>query len=208
MGSETRCRVAFLPEGSHAEQVADGKALLETDHLLFRGDFRLAIPLAEIRSLTDDAGQLAVTFPGGVARFELGPLAARWATKIRSPKGLLDKLGVKPGARVLVLGVADPDFLALLEARAGDVAQRLRGDNDLVFLFADERRVLERLAELSARLKPDGAIWVVRPKGRTEITEQDVLSLGRAAGLVDVKVARYSATHTAEKLVVPVARRR
>jgi hypothetical protein len=30
---------------------------------------------------------------------------------------------------------------------------------------------------------------------------------GKLAGLVDVKVARFSDTHTAEKFVIPVARR-
>ena len=56
--------------------------------------------------------------------------------------------------------------------------------------------------------QPDGAIWVVRPKGRQEITEQDTMAAGKAAGLVDVKVVGFSETHTAEKFVVPLARRR
>jgi hypothetical protein len=34
-----------------------------------------------------------------------------------------------------------------------------------------------------------------------------VRTAGKAAGLVDVKVARFSETHTAEKFVVPVAKR-
>ena len=37
--------------------------------------------------------------------------------------------------------------------------------------------------------------------------QADVLNAGKAAGLVDVKVVRFSETHTAEKLVIPVARR-
>ena len=32
----------------------------------------------------------------GEATFELGPKAERWAERIRNPKSLLDKLGVKP----------------------------------------------------------------------------------------------------------------
>jgi hypothetical protein len=47
----------------------------------------------------------------------------------------------------------------------------------------------------------------VRPKGVPEISEKDVMDRGRAAGLVDVKVCAFSATHTAEKLVIPKARR-
>jgi hypothetical protein len=45
---------------------------------------------------------------------------------------------------------------------------------------------------------------VVRPKGRPEISEAAVMAAGKAAGLVDVKVVSLSATHTAEKLVIPV----
>ncbi len=34
-----------------------------------------------------------------------------------------------------------------------------------------------------------------------------VMRAGRAAGLVDVKVVGFSATHTAQKFVIPVAAR-
>jgi hypothetical protein len=40
-------------------------------------------------------------------------------------------------------------------------------------------------------LKRNGAIWVVYPKGKKEITEIGVLKAGRQAGLVDTKVARF-----------------
>mgnify|MGYP006170174075 CR=1 FL=1 len=39
------------------------------------------------------------------------------------------------------------------------------------------------------------------------VVEADVMAAGKAAGLVDVKVVRFSATHTAEKLVIPVTKR-
>jgi hypothetical protein len=51
------------------------------------------------------------------------------------------------------------------------------------------------------------AMWVVYPKGRQQITEGDVLAAGRAAGLKDVKVVGFSATHTALKFVIPLTRR-
>jgi len=50
-------------------------------------------------------------------------------------------------------------------------------------------------------------LWVVAPKGVKEITEADVLAGGRKAGLVDVKVVRFSETHTAHKFVIPKMRR-
>jgi hypothetical protein len=50
-------------------------------------------------------------------------------------------------------------------------------------------------------------LWVIRPKGRKEISEQSVMAAGKAAGLVDVKVVSFSPTHTAEKFVIPVKNR-
>ena len=43
--------------------------------------------------------------------------AEKWALKIRYPRSLLDKLGVKPGARIAVLGSFEPYFLADLASR-------------------------------------------------------------------------------------------
>ena len=63
------------------------------------------------------------------------------------------------------------------------------------------------LADLRDALAPAGALWVLRPKGCGAITESDVMAAGKAAGLVDVKVVRFSETHTAEKFVIPVSKR-
>jgi hypothetical protein len=46
-------------------------------------------------------------------------------------------------------------------------------------------------------------VWVIRPKGSDRISENDVMAAGRAAGLYDVKVVRFSDTHTAQKFVIP-----
>jgi hypothetical protein len=50
-------------------------------------------------------------------------------------------------------------------------------------------------------------LWIVYPKGKREIKEQQVLEAGKQAGLVDVKVVSFSATHTALKFVWPKAKR-
>ena len=60
---------------------------------------------------------------------------------------------------------------------------------------------------LSKQIEPDGAVWVVRPKGSPDITEAETMAAGKRAGLVDVKVVSFSETHTAEKFVIPVAKR-
>ena len=48
---------------------------------------------------------------------------------------------------------------------------------------------------------------MIRPKGSSAISESEVMSAGKRAGLVDVKVVSFSKTHTAEKFVIPRADR-
>jgi hypothetical protein len=203
MGSEAICRARFKG------QTSEGKALLETAEILFRGDFRLRIPFASIASLRADAGELAVGFDGDTAVFELGPRAALWAEKIRSPRGILHKLGVKADMAVRVLGIRDVNFLSQLEARTGAVLNSdMSGSVDLIFFEADQIDDLSRLPLLKASIKPAGAIWVVSPKGKhAQVKDIDVMTAAREAGLVDNKVASFSATHTALKLVIPKGER-
>jgi len=207
MGQEVRCEAQFAGKTS-GSRISAGKALLETDDLIFRGDFRLSIPLKDIQSLAAADGVLEVTWPAGTARFTLGAQAEKWAHKIRNPRSLADKLDVKPGMRVSLCGVRDTAFREQLNARTGEIFEGKPGkDSDLIFLGAETQKELARLQPLEASLKRNGAIWIVYPKGHTEITENHVRGAGLQAGLVDVKVARFSETHTALKFVIPVARR-
>src|SRR4051812_3679700 len=80
---------------------------------------------------------------------------------------LLDKLGVALGARVAVLNLRAEWFSDLLAERTPDVTfGQPRPDTDLVFLGADSSEELLLLADLRARIRPNGAIWVVSRKGK------------------------------------------
>ena len=202
MGQEAKCTLTFR------RAKVEGKALLETDALMFRGgDVRLSVPYRDITSVTAADDALRVEFGGEVAVFAIGAVATRWADKIRNPPTRLDKLGIRPGTAVILLEVKDDGFAAEIAARGARVSTRLGGEADVIFLAADRRGRLEKLVPIQRHLKRDGAIWVIRPKGIDAITERDVMQAGKAAGLVDVKVARFSDTHTAEKFVIPVRRR-
>lgn len=125
-----------------------------------------------------------------------------------STRPLIDKLGVRPGARVAVLGIQDPSFWRQLEARTSHVARnRPRRQEDAIFLGVERPAELSRLPALEKHIKRNGAIWVVMPRGRQDIKDAHAMAAAPAAGLVDVKVVRFSDTHTALKLVIPLARR-
>ncbi len=91
MGRELICNVRS--EG----RTASGKALLEANEVIFRGDFRLKIPFASLKSITARNGQLHLKWTEGAAVFELGEQAEKWAHKILHPKSTSEKLGIKPG---------------------------------------------------------------------------------------------------------------
>jgi hypothetical protein len=123
-----------------------------------------------------------------------------------STKLLLDKLGVKPGMRVAVIAIDDDEFMRELGARA-DVLDKPKKGIEMVFLGVEGPRDMKRLAKLKDTIARDGTVWVVFRKGQKTFNENDVLRLGLESGLVDVKVVRFSDTHSALKYVIRKAER-
>jgi hypothetical protein len=123
---------------------------------------------------------------------------------------LLDKLGIRPGMRVAILGVDDDAIRDRIAERTTDLTEGWPAtDTDVVLLAADSTDELAPLVELATRIRPNGAIWVVSRKGKAAtIRDVEVIAAAKAAGLVDNKVASFSPTHTSLRLVIPVDRRR
>jgi hypothetical protein len=144
-------------------------------------------------------------------------LPGRKSKKVREPerdyshRALLDKLGVKPGQRVAVLGVTDTEFLRDLTGRVPDFSKQVRGRTaeayDVIFLAAESREDLQQVKSVAKMLQKAAGLWIVYPKGQSHIREADVFAAVKSAGLTDNKVARFSDTHTALRFVIPVARR-
>jgi hypothetical protein len=120
----------------------------------------------------------------------------------------MDKLGVRPGARVSVVGRHEPWFLGELERRGAVVSRAVRKGSDLVFAAMSAPADLSRLPVLREAVEPAGAVWVIWPKGRKELREDDVRAAGPAARLVDVKVVSVSETLSGLKMMIPVALRK
>jgi len=133
---------------------------------------------------------------------------ARAAERDYSHRSLLDKLGVKAGQRIAVLGVEDAAFLSELAARVPEFSRgSFSGQADIILLGVESIGDLPRLKSLAKLIQKNGAIWVVYPKGQKHVREIDIIAAGKPAGLVDNKICRFSETHTALRFVVPLAKR-
>ncbi len=202
MGNESKCTVRF------GKDISEGKALLETSEILFRGVFRLKIPFSTIKSAKAANGELRLQTVEGLAVFHLGAAAEKWRDKILHPKSRIEKLGVKPGAHVSLLGGFDAEFLTELGGFTKSVSKgKVAADSEWVFFAADSKEELTALLKISKSMAGAAALWIVYPKGQKRITENDVLAAGCKAGLKDVKVVGFSATHTALKFVIPLSDR-
>ena len=129
-------RIAYvIPVRDIEEQVQRvraqrGKLHLDTGEIVFRGPVRLMVRLGDVRRAEAREDSLVIRHQGGEAAFAVGATAAaRWAERIPNPPSRLDKFGVRPGMKVVLLDLAEPDFAAELAAHAGTVAttRRARG---------------------------------------------------------------------------------
>jgi hypothetical protein len=202
VGNELKCKVRS------GKQQSEGKALLETSEILFRGDFRLKIPFSTIESAKAVDGELRLQTADGLAIFYLGAAAEKWRDKILHPKSRIEKLGVKAGARVSLLGKFDAGFLGELSKLTKSVSKgKVAPESEWIFFAADSKDDLGSVSKISKSMQGAAALWIVYPKGQMLITENDALAAGRKAGLKDVKVVGFSPTHTALKFVIPLSAR-
>jgi hypothetical protein len=122
---------------------------------------------------------------------------------------LARKLGIKPGARLALLG-APEGFAATLDLATvvGEVRvlHAARAPIDVAVLFAPRRAGLDRrFAAAAEALTPAGGLWVAWPKRAsgvaTDLTDAEVREIGLAAGLVDNKVCAIDAVWSGLRFV-------
>ena len=117
---------------------------------------------------------------------------------------LVDKLGIRAGARMALLSA--PDELVLDLPPGVIVAAQLRGQFAVVLLFTTERAVLQRrIHRIGEAIFPAGAAWIAFPKRAakvpTDMTEHVVREVVLPLGLVDTKVCAVDETWTGLKVV-------
>lgn len=125
-------------------------------------------------------------------------------------RDVLDKLGIAPGTRVAVLGPVPPEVVERARRRVTFAEPDGRDPVDVVlFAIPGPGGVGEALAGLRRRIAPAGAIWILTAKrGRPGyVKQEDLIPVGKAAGLVDNKVCSVDEATSAIRFVIPRARR-
>lgn len=117
---------------------------------------------------------------------------------------LAQKLGIKPGSSLGVLGAPDGFAIDHLP-EAVEVRTVARGPLDVIVSFHTARAHLtRRLPVLMRALHVDGGLWVAWPKRSsgvpTDITEDVVREVALPTGLVDVKVCAIDDTWSGLRL--------
>jgi hypothetical protein len=190
MGKELECLA------HHQGRTARVKALLETDSVILRGDIKATLPFSGLQRVQAQEGQLWLDD----TVLDLGADAEKWAHKILHPPSLLDKLGIKHGMTVAVLNFSDRSFL---KDHDHHTCLKRESEYDVILLHSPALNELRDLHKIKHAVGKKTMLWIVYPKGRRDITERQVFVHGKAMGLVDVKVCRFSDTLTALKFVRP-----
>ncbi|HKS96178.1 MAG TPA: DUF3052 domain-containing protein [Terriglobia bacterium] len=129
-----------------------------------------------------------------------------------SGRVLVDKLGIKPGSKVVFVNPPENYYTILgalpVGAKVIGVARALKLERAIDFIqcFSKTRENAEsRIAALKPCLRPDGTFWISWPKGssgvETDLNENVIREIGLANGLVDVKVCAVDETWSGLKFV-------
>jgi hypothetical protein len=131
-----------------------------------------------------------------------------------SKRTLIEKLGIKPGTRVVMLGAPAgyPALLGTLPPGA-TLSSRLPASAGFIHQFVRRRQDLASdFPRLARALEDEGTLWISWPKQTsgidTDVNENVVREIGLSHGLVDVKVAAVDEVWSGLKFVRRVENRR
>jgi hypothetical protein len=125
-----------------------------------------------------------------------------------SGKALPQKLGIKDGHKVAVIGAPSGFELGALPLGVA-VVRGLAGKAplDVLVVFVTRRAdLIARIASCRPRMQPAAGLWIAWPKRAsgvtTDITENTVREVALPTGLVDNKVCAIDETWSGLRLVI------
>jgi hypothetical protein len=130
-----------------------------------------------------------------------------------SGTALINKLGIKPGMKILLINEPE-DYFKLLDVNISNQICRKNEIPDIVHLFVKNMKELDSsMKKLKPLCKKNPTIifWISwykkASKISTEITEDVIRDYALNNELVDVKVCAVNETWSGLKLVVPLVKR-
>jgi hypothetical protein len=130
-----------------------------------------------------------------------------------SGKSLVQKVGIKQGARLAVID-APAGFDSTLGPLPEGVTKTttLRGSHDVVLVFAKSKKALQmRFDEVAKIVAPAGSFWVCWPKKTSSVVsdldESVVRAVGLERGWVDIKVCAVDDIWSGLKFVTRLSHR-
>jgi hypothetical protein len=137
------------------------------------------------------------------------------ADRDQAHRTVADKLGLKAGQALRVIGGGDKALLAQARERLGRGLIR-SGPADVVLYWPKTpEEITPTLAALRREIVPNGGIWVMTAKrgqvsasGMRYLNQTDLIPLGLAAGLVDNKTCSLSERESGMRFVIRVSERR
>ena len=123
-------------------------------------------------------------------------------------RGILEKLGIKPGHAIAFAHEArgiDPDLSQAIIKRTGRSPATEGEDLDIVLAVVDETtNAVEVLKEWRAHLTPNGGIWLLTAKRGQPgyIDQRELIAAGQQAEVVDNKICSVSPTMSAMRFVI------
>lgn len=126
-----------------------------------------------------------------------------------SHRDVTDKLGLKPGLAVRVIGKGEPSLLVRVREKIGRGFIRRGLAEVILFWPKTAEEILPTLAELKSAIVPNGGVWIITAKkkqtsasGMGYYNQDQLIPLGKAAGLVDNKICSLSDKESAMRFVI------
>ena len=121
-------------------------------------------------------------------------------------RDVIDKLGLKPGYAVRVIGHADRVLVAKVRAKIGRgfIANKEIADV-ILYWAASDKEITAMLKKLKRGIAPNGGIWVItfkKGKGEPYVIDRALIAAGLKAGLVDNKICSVSDAQSAMRFVI------
>jgi len=137
------------------------------------------------------------------------------AEKDYSHRDITDKLGLKPGHAVRVVGGGDKDLLKRVREKIGRGFIKT-GLADVVLYWPKATgEITPALIELRQAIVENGGIWVMTAKrgqrsasGMEYLNQTDLILLGKPTGLVDNKTCSVSDSESGMRFVIRVKDRK